>query len=211
MLWVFVGQMLLVVALFVWSDFLPSWLNQAIVVSVILISPLAYLTVLAKPVMRHAWRETLRDTLSLIISIIRAFGRLFLPGTFMKLVRFIASLKPVPTTIDGWITLCVLPFKTCIVATFPVVWIFEKILSYTSYYRPYGRVFGLSYDLIFQFYLISLLALLFGAVIQGIFCRTGRATVTLRFFLLGLVLFFSRQFRQQSDFEEFVFSREHFC
>jgi hypothetical protein len=190
MLWVFVSQMLLVVALFVWNDFFPPWLNQVIVVSVILLSPLAYLTVLAKPVMRHAWRETLRDTWSLIISITRACGRLFLPSTFMKLVRFIASLEPVPTTIDGWITLCVLPFKTCVAATFPVVWIFEKVLSYTSYYRPYGRVFGLSYDLIFQFYLISLLALLFGAVIQGIFCHTGRATVTLRFFLLGLALIF---------------------
>jgi hypothetical protein len=151
MLWVFVGQLLLVVALFVWSDFFPSWLNQVVMVSVILLSPLAYLTVLAKPVMRHAWRETLRDTWLLIISIIRACGWLFLPSTFMKFVRFIASLKPVPTTIDGWITLCVLPFKTCIVAAFPVVWIFEKVLSYTAYYRPYGRVFGLSYDLIFNF------------------------------------------------------------
>ncbi len=188
MLWVFVGQMLLVVALFMWSDFLPSWLNQAIIVSVILVSPLAYLTVLTKPAMRAAWRETLRDTWALNISIIRACGRLFLPSTFMKFMRFIASLKPVPTTIDGWITVCVLPFKTCIVATFPMIWIFEKFISNFSHFRPYGRTLGLSYEPLVECFLISLLGLLIGAFLQALFCRAGRATVTLRFFLFGIIL-----------------------
>ena len=190
--WVFVGQMLLVLSsVFAGlTDLFPSRFCQAIALWALILSPLVYLAVLAKPIMSIAWKQLLWDIWSIVFAIIRGCGRLFSPMTFIKLVRFIATLKPVPTTNDGWITLCIMPFKTCVVATFPVIWIFEKALSYTSYYRPYGRVFGLSYDHIFEFYLISLLALLFGAAIQGLLCPTGRATVTLRFFLLGLVLGF---------------------
>ena len=194
MLWVFLGQMLLVVAslfcaLF-WSDIFPARFCQVILTALVLVSPLVYLAVLAKPIMRLAWRQMLRDTLALIISITRAAGRLFLPSTFMRLVRFIALLKPAPTTLDEWITLCVLPFKTCVAATFPVIWVFEKVLSYFSYFRPYGRTFGLSYELLGECFLFSLLGLLIGALVQALFCRAGRVTVTLRFFLLGLVLLF---------------------
>jgi hypothetical protein len=190
MLWVFVGQMLLVTVLFVWNDFFPAWLNRFIVVSVILVSPLAYLAVFIHPSMRQAWRDLLRDSWALIISAVAAFARLFRPATAMKLARLVTSLKPTPDTLDEWITFCVLPFKTSVVATFPMIWVFEKIISHTAYYRPYGRTFGLSYELLFESYLISLLALFFGAIIQGIFCRAGRAESTLRFFLAGLVLLF---------------------
>lgn len=186
----FVGQLMLVMALFVWSDFLPSWINRLIVATVFLLPLLAYLTVLARTSTRQAWRNLLMDSGVFAVSAGRALGRLFHPDTAMKLARFMASLKPVPNTVDEWITFCVLPFKTCIVATFPIIWIFEKLVSYSHYYRPYGRTFGLSFEIIFEGYLFSLLALLLGAMLQAIFCHTGRATTTLRFFLLGLVLLF---------------------
>jgi hypothetical protein len=189
-----VGQMMLLAALFEWSNFFPSWLNRVIVASVILVPPLAYLTVLARPAIRQAWRDLLLDSWALIVTAAVAFARLLRPATVMKLGRLVTSLKPMPATVDEWITLCVLPFKTFIVATFPMIWIFEKIVAHTPYFRPYGRVFGLSYDLIFESYLISLLALLFGAILQGIFCRAGRATTTLRFFFLGFVLLFFTMF-----------------
>ena len=191
-MWVFVGQMIFVAAglLCALRNILPSRFCQAVLLWSLFLSPLVYLAVLAKPIKHIGWREPLRDAWALTASILRTFGRLFLPSTFMKLVRFVASLKPLPTTVDGWITLGVLPFKTCIAATFPVIWIFEKVLVNNAYFHPYGRVFGLSYDRIFQFYLISLIALFFGSVLQGIFCRAGRATVTLRFFLVGFVVLF---------------------
>lgn len=190
MLWVFVGQIALVAALFAWSDVFPQWLSCVIVTAVIVVSPLAYLTVLLKPAMRQAWREILQDCWMMTRDIVMAFIHLFRPATAMKLVRVVTSLKPVPTTVDGWITLLALPFKTCIVTVFPLIWLFERIASHSSYFRPYGRTFGLSYELLFECYLVSLMGLLFGALLQGIFCRAGRATVTLRFFLLGIVLLF---------------------
>ena len=190
MLLVFVAQMLLVIVLFVWSDLFPSWLNRIFIAYVILFPPMAYLTVLARPSMRQAWRGLLLDSWALIFSATVAIAHQFRPATVMKLVRLVTSLKLIPATVDQWITFCVLPFKTCIVATFPMIWIFEKILAHTSFFRPYRRVFGLSYDLIFKCYLISLLALLLGALLQAIFCEAGRATITLRFFLLGSVILF---------------------
>jgi hypothetical protein len=192
--WVFVGQMLLTFACFscafFWSDFFPARLCQIMTLWALFFSPVVYLAVLAKPILHIAWRELLRDTLLFIFSAVRAFGRLFLPSTFMKLVRLVASLKPAPTTFDEWITLCVLPFKTCVIITFPMIWIFQKIMSHSSYFRPYGRAYGISYELLAECFLFSLLGLLLGALLQAIFCRSGRATVTLRFFLLGVIFIF---------------------
>ncbi len=172
---------------FFWSDFFPARLCQTMTLWALFFSPLVYLAVLAKPIMRIAWRELLRDTLLFIFSIVRAFGRLFMPGTFMKLVRFVASLKKAPTTFDEWITLCVLPFKTCVIVTFPMIWMFEKVISLFHHSRPYFLQDG---QIILELYLFSLLALLCGALIQAIFCSRGGATNTLRVFLLGLVVLF---------------------
>ena len=179
------SQILLVATLFLWSDFFPPWLNRAIMVSVILFPPLAYLTVFIRPAMRQAWHSLLRDFWMLLVSIAVVFIRLFNPASVLKLTKQVASLKPTPTSVDEWITFCILPFKTCVAATFPIIWTFEKI---TTYFQPYGRSFPPSFELLFLSYLISLLALLLGAGLQAIFCRPGRATTTLRFFLLGFVL-----------------------
>jgi hypothetical protein len=83
MLFVFVGQMVLIVALFAWNNFFPLWLNRVIAATVILFPPLAYLTVLARPSMRQAWRNLLLDSWALIISAIVSFVRLFRPATVM--------------------------------------------------------------------------------------------------------------------------------
>jgi hypothetical protein len=188
---VFVGQMLLIAVLFVWSDFFPSWVNWIIAATVILFPPTAYLTVLAQPSVRQAWRSLMRDCYLFAIIIPPAVVRLFSLATVKELVRFVMSLKPMPNTVDEWITFCVLPFKTYVVVTIPMIWTFAKIISH---FRPYVRASSPSFQLIFQCYLISLLALLFGALLQGIFCRPGRATTTLRYFLLGIVLLFVSMF-----------------
>ena len=191
MLWGLVGQLILMVALFVWNDCFPSWVNRIILAMVILIPPMAYLTVLSQPSVRQAWRSLLRDCYTFAITIPPAVVRLFSLATVKRLVMFVLSLKPIPNTVDEWITCCVLPFKTYVVATIPMIWVFAKIISY---FRPYVSTTAPAFALIFQFYLISMLALLFGALLQAIFCRVGRATTTLRYFLFGIVLLFVSMF-----------------
>ena len=175
---------MLIAVLFVWNDFFPSWVNRTILATVILFPPMAYLTVLVRPDVRHAWRDVLLDSGALIVSAVVAFFRLFRPATVVKLARFVLLLKPAPTTVDEWITCCLVPFKTCVVVTFPMIWIIEKIISWFHDSRPYALEDGRG---ILESYLISLIALLFGALLQALFCRSGRATTTLRFFLWGIL------------------------
>ena len=191
MLWVLVGQLTLMVALFAWNDCFPSWANRMIMALVILIPPIAYLTVLAQPSVRQAWRSLLRDCYLSAVTIPPAVVHLFSLATVKRVVILVMSLKPMPNTVDEWITCCVLPFKTCVVATIPMILVFAKI---SSRFRLYNSANSPSFELIFQFYLISMSALLFGALLQAIFCRPGRATTTLRYFLLGIVLLFIPMF-----------------
>lgn len=190
MLWVIPGQAVLLIALLNWCDSFPFWLNRIFVVSVILLPVLAYLIVLSHPSILQAWHDLLLDCWQQTLSASRAFSQLLHPATIIKLMRLVGSIRLMPATIDEWITFCVLPFKTCIVAAFPIFWLLEKTTSPAVNSRPYGRALGLSYELLLECYLISLLALLSGALIQAICCRAGRATTTLRFFLLGLILLF---------------------
>ena len=148
---------------------------------------MAYLSLLAKPSFRQAWRWVFQEFYRFALSIPSAFKYWFSFRTVARLVRLVLSLKTFPESMDGWIALCLLPFKTCVVATFPIIWAFEKI---NSFFQPYGKTSWPSFELVFQCYLISLLALLLGALVQAIFCRAGRATTTLRFFTLGFVLLF---------------------
>ena len=186
--WVFVGQAVVTACLFTFFWSFPTWFNWVIAAIAILFTPLAYLVLLKQPPVRAAWLYLFKDCIRFLAVITPEIIHLFSRQSVKQMVRAVIFLKKFPDTLDEWITFCVLPFKTCIIVTFPMIWIFEKIASFTSYYRPYGRTSGLSYELMFQCYLISLVALLFGALVQGVFCRAGRATTTLRFFLLGLIL-----------------------
>jgi hypothetical protein len=121
MLLVFVGQVMLIATLFVWGDFFPSWVNRIVVATVVLFPPMAYLTVLAQPSVRQAWRSLMRDCYLFAITIPPAVVRLFSLATVKELVRFVMSLKPMPNTVDEWITFCVLPFKTYVVVTIPMI------------------------------------------------------------------------------------------
>ncbi|HEX5398405.1 MAG TPA: hypothetical protein VFY06_05085 [Verrucomicrobiae bacterium] len=183
MIGVFAGQLVLVAALCAFSDSFSAWLNWLVAITVIALPPLAYLKVLASPSMRREWRELLADSWKFFFSVSVAFARLFRPATFAKLARIVVSLKPAPNTVDEWITCCVLPFKAWVVLTFPTIWLVEKIVTWIQPHHGGSRP---SFDVVIQWYLISLLGLLFGALLQALFCRPGRAFTTLRFFLWGI-------------------------
>ncbi|HEY4415035.1 MAG TPA: hypothetical protein VGO57_05020 [Verrucomicrobiae bacterium] len=190
MLWVFFTQMLLLVAVFIGRDFFPSWLSRIIMVMAILFPPITYLYTFTRAPIRRAWHDLLRSFWKLFISMLRAIARCFHPATIKQLFRLVTSLQTAPTTADEWITFGVLPFKTCVVITFPLIWLFNTIISHSSNFPYYSRAGGLSYQFLYECYFISLLGLLIGALLQSLFCPAGRVTVTLRFFLLGLILLF---------------------
>ena len=191
MLWVFVGQMMLMVALFVWNDCFPSWVNRIIMATVILFPLMAYLTVLAQPSVRQAWRSLLRDCYLFAVSIPPAIARLFSFATVVKLVQIVTSLKPFPETADDWIALVLFPFKTYIFVAFPFVWLCVK---FATLFHPVGRELGDVLFIIYLGYLFSIAILILGSLLQALVCRSGRATQTIYFILLGFVLLFWLRF-----------------
>jgi hypothetical protein len=187
MLWVLVGQLILMVALFVWYDCFPSWVNRIIMAAVILIPPMAYLTVLAQPSVRQSWRWLFRELCLFALLIPPAVKQLFSFRTIANLAHLVRSMKPYPESLDGWIALCLFPFKTYIVVTIPYIYISLKIYALFHPLSPGTLESG---GVFLEGYLLSFLVLLLGALVQALICRAGRATQTLGIFLLGIIYFF---------------------
>ena len=187
MLCVLVGQVLLIAALFVWNDLFPSWVNQIIVITLIFFPPLAYLTVLAQSSVRQEWRWLFRELYLFALLIPPAMKHLFSFRTIVSLARLVRSMKPYPESLDGWVTLCLFPFKTYIVVAYPFTYISMKLFLLFS---PMRREFWGLGEIIVEGYLLSLVILLLGALLQALICRAGRATQTLGIFLLGIIILF---------------------
>ena len=187
MLWVFVGQLILIAAWFLWNEAIPSWINYVIAATVIIFPVIAYSTLLAQPSVRQAWRWLLREFYLFALLIPPALKHWFSFRTVVSLVRLVRSLKTFPESLDGWIALCLLPFKTYIMVTIPIIFISLKICAR---FYPLRRGTLESGGIFLEGYLLSFLVLLIGALLQALICRAGRATQTLGIFLLGIIYFF---------------------
>ena len=94
-------------------------------------------------------------------------------------------MRIVPKTLDDWIGLTILPFKTFVILgfmLFVLLLIFDRSLLFPRHgvgaYMGYALGFG---------YLICVPCLLLGALIQSLFCERGAATSTLVFFTLAFL------------------------
>ena len=98
----------------------------------ILFTPLAYLVLLKQPPVRAAWLYLFKDFVRFLAVITPAIIHLFSYQSVKQMVRAVISLKKFPDTLDEWITFCVLPFKTCIIVTFPMIWILPSSRIFLS-------------------------------------------------------------------------------
>jgi hypothetical protein len=187
MLWVFVGQLMLIAAFFIWNDSIPSLINRIIAAAAIIFPVIAYLTLFAQPSVRQAWRWVFREFYRFALSIPSVLKYWFSFKTVVRLARLVRSMKTFPKSLDGWLAFCLLPFKTYIVVTIPFIYISLKIYAL---FHPLRRETLESGDIFLEGYLISFLVLLLGALLQALICRAGRATQTLGIFLLGIIYFF---------------------
>jgi len=185
MLWVFVGQLILIAAWFIWNDSIPSWVNYIIAATAIIFPVIAYLTLLAQPSVRQAWRWVFREFYLFALSISPALKYWFSFRTVVNLVRLVRSLKTFPESMDGWIALCLLPFKTYIIVALPFSLVCVKVFSF---FHPARRDYWELEDLLEVGYFISVVLLLPGALLQALVCRSGRASQTMFIFLLGVLI-----------------------
>lgn len=85
-----------------------------------------------------------------------------------------------PKTRDEWIAVPLLPFKAWVLLGYPVYFIFREFVA--------PRVAGGMAFLVINVYVLSVGALLVGALIQSIVCSRGAATRTILYVLIGIFI-----------------------
>ncbi len=188
LVWSLAGQVMLTAILIKQYDFLPARANHALVAAIVLLPPIAYLPTMLQSRTRSALIHLIWECWQFVFALWRSFKSLFTRTTISRGIQYFASLKAFPTKIDEWFSVCLLPFKTCIVMAVPVLWLFRKYLAWLHVYHPRNEI---SCNLIVQLYLVSLVLLLIGALIQSDFGQKRQATATLRYFFAGMILLFT--------------------
>jgi hypothetical protein len=97
------------------------------------------------------------------------------------------ALRLLPQTRDEWIALPLFPFKAWVVVAFPFYVAFSSYAS--AQHVRYGV--GVLGEVMIGGYMLSILALLFGALIQSIISKRGAATRTVLYALASIILVFS--------------------
>ncbi len=97
------------------------------------------------------------------------------------------ALHILPCTKDGWRALPLFPFKAWVVVAFPLYVAFRSYAA-AQHVRLGTGVLG---EVMIGGYILSIAALLLGALIQSIICNRGAATRTALYALAGMILVFS--------------------
>ena len=85
-----------------------------------------------------------------------------------------------PKTRDEWIAVPLSPFKAWVLLAYPLYFIFREFVAL--------RVTGGLGFLVTNGYVLSIAALLVGALIQSIVCSRGAATRTIVYVLIGIFI-----------------------
>lgn len=97
------------------------------------------------------------------------------------------NLTILPKSKDEWIALAVFPFKVWVLVALPFFTFFSAYVS-AEHVRYGTTALG---EAVISGYMLSILALLAGAVIQSIFCERGAATRTSLYAVASIVLVFT--------------------
>lgn len=188
MVWVFIGQVLLIGCLLVFDAVIPPWLLGLMVATALLLPILAYLTILAQRQVWRAWLTTLRDTCDFVASCFATLLDCFRRRSIWRFWRFVRSLRRCPSTGDEWVKLSLFPFKLYVLMAVPFLWLSGLVAGLVEPgFADLDRTqvtFAISAG-----YLLCLAVLLFGALVQALFSRRGRSSQTVFVFVVGVVFF----------------------
>ena len=95
-------------------------------------------------------------------------------------------MSVLPKTRDEWIAIPLFPFKAWVLSAFPF---YLLVHSYAvAQHVRYGT--GALGEAVIGGYMLSVVVLLIGALIQSIICRRGAATRTLLYVVASIILVF---------------------
>ena len=186
MVWAFIGQMTLIVSLFAFIDCFPSWVLKVMVASALLLPIGAYITIVVRPQVYHAWQSTLREMFefgSLCITALLGFFRL---GTILRVWQFFTTLRTFPGTADEWGALFLFPFKIYVLVALPFLWLAVSVRHLIEPRFAHVRFAEATYA-VSEGYVLCLMILLVGALVQALFSHRGRSSQTLLMFALGVL------------------------
>ena len=96
-------------------------------------------------------------------------------------------MRILPNSRDEWIALPLFPFKAWVLVAY-LVYLFVRSYAVVHHVRYGTETLGM---LVISGYMVSVIVLLFGALIQSIFCSRGEATRTLLYAVAGSILILS--------------------
>lgn len=100
------------------------------------------------------------------------------------MVKLIKSLKTLPPSQDEWVALRLFPFKAWVLISFPFYLFFS---SYSEIHRVQHAATELG-EFVIGGYMLSILVLLFGALVQSIVWRRGAAARTILYVVGSICL-----------------------
>jgi len=182
----FLGQMMLVAALFAFNEHFPPWVLKIMVAAALLVPLVTYLTILAQPPVHRAWHSALRELYLLGAFSITALLACFSLKSILRLCREVVTLRVFPATSDERVALLLFPFKVFVLGALPFLWLSCSLVRWVEprprYLRFPEAIFAIS-----EGYVLWLGILLFGALLQALFSRRGHPVQTVSVFLVGVV------------------------
>ncbi len=186
MVLVFIGQLILIACVFEFDELFPSWILKLMAAAALGIPVVAYLTVFAQPHVYYAWRSLVRDIFDFVWHCITSLWLCCSLKSMIRAWRNIRSLRTFPSTTDEWVAVVVFPFKAYVLLSYPFLVTCIVLMRPDRYVRYTEATFAVS-----QGYVLCLAILLFGSLVQAVFCQRGRASQTIIFFFLGCLIFWS--------------------
>ena len=177
--------MILFASLFAFDDYFPSWVLKVMVAAAFLLPIGAYITIVVQPPVYHAWQSTLREMFEFGSSCITTLRSCFSLRSIMRVWQFVATLRAFPGTADEWGALFLFPFKLYVLMALPSLWLSRSVMHLVEPRFAYVRVPEATFA-ISEGYVLCLLVLLLGALMQALFSHRGRSSQTLFMFVLGV-------------------------
>jgi len=183
-LWALGAECLLLLSVLLFLDRFPAWALKALVILAAALPVIWYVSITMRRSVYFAWRDVFKELGRGFLDAARWLAKCFRPQTITRLVRSVAALETCPKNADAWFAASLFPFKLYVLTAVPFLrlsWaIALKFVSYPNWQGYYAAA-----ELIAIGYLICCTVLLFGSLVQALFCPRGRSTQTVLTFLLG--------------------------
>lgn len=189
-LWAFVMECLLLVAILLLLDRFPAWVLRTMALVAISLPIICALTIAAKPKVYRTWLMVLRELrLGVVAGFCWLWSCISIKNT-QNLARHVRAMNICPTTADDWLALVFFPFKAYVLMAFPFLWVCHAIGTLYFSLAPRLNNFAAAAP-ISAGYALCLPVLLIGALLQALISKQGRSTQTVIVFLLGLLIFWT--------------------